>query len=48
MLVSIYLIYIIYRGLLGSIKPPVARGNEADTIYFVSSRWNRREELDSQ
>lgn len=48
MLVSIYIYIYISRGLLGSINPPVARGNEADMIYLVSSRWNRREELDSQ
>lgn len=47
MLVSIYLIYNI-SGTLVKHQSPVARGNEADMIYLVSSRWNRREELDSQ
>lgn len=41
-------LYIYISGTLVKHQPPVARGNEADTIYFVSSRWNRREELDSQ
>lgn len=39
-------IYNIGDSCEGSIPPWL--GNEADTIYLVSSRWNRREELDSQ